>query len=115
MAITDAERHRLHTELDEKIGEEDAAISMAHLPPSGWSDVVRTRDLDQLEARMNARFERLEARMDAKFDVVDVRFGASDDKFSGAIERALREQTNRYLVGSVALLSIFTALQALLS
>jgi hypothetical protein len=53
--------------------EEDAAVLMSHLPPSGWSDVVRTSDLDLrlavVESRVDAvdaRFETLEARVDAR-------------------------------------------------
>lgn len=70
---------------------------ISHLPPSGWSDVVRTRDLDQLEARMNA-----------KFDVLRSEFNAS-------LDRALREQANRFFLGMLAMFSLFTTLQALLA
>jgi hypothetical protein len=48
-------------------------VLMSHLPPSGWSDVVRTSDLDLrlavVESRfdaVDARFETLEARVDAR-------------------------------------------------
>jgi len=81
MTISDAERHRLHTRLDQVLGEEDAAVLISHLPPSGWSDVARHRDLDELEHRITARVESLEARMDARFAAVDARFAAVDARF----------------------------------
>ena len=97
MSITDAQRHKLHTELDQVLGEEDAAVLISHLPPSGWSDVVRTRDLDQLEARIDAEFQVMRS------------------EFHASLDRALREQTNRFFLGMGAMLSIFTAVQALLT
>ena len=111
MTISDAQRHKLHTRLDQVLGEEDAAVLISHLPPSGWSDVVRTRDLDQLEARMDARF----VAIDARFAAMDSRFDTMDARFQGALERALREQTNRFFLGMLALFSLFTTLQALLA
>jgi hypothetical protein len=98
MTITDAERHRLHTRLDQVLGEEDAAVLISHLPPSGWSDVARTRDLDQLEARMNSRFA-----------IVDERFNTMEARFDATLERVLREQTHRFLAFSCAIATIAVA------
>jgi hypothetical protein len=90
VAITDAERHRLHTKLDEVLGEEDAAVLISHLPPSGWSDVARTRDLDLLEARIDQRFDAIDKRFEAtdkRFDAIDKRFDAFDKRFDAFEER----------------------------
>ena len=90
MAITDSERHRLHTKLDQVLGEEDAAVLISHLPPSGWSDVARTRDLDQLELRIDARFEAVDHRFEAvdrRFDAVDHRFDAMEARFDAVDAR----------------------------
>jgi hypothetical protein len=97
MAITDAERHRLHTKLDQVLGEEDAAVLISHLPPSGWSDVARTRDLEHLADRTEERFATMEARFDA------------------ALERGLREQNNRFLLAMGAMLTVATTAQAILT
>ena len=154
MAITDAERHRLHTKLDQVLGEEDAAVLISHLPPSGWSDVVRTRDLNQIEARINDRFERLEERMDGRFSLIEARFerleermdsrfallearmddrdermdgrfgefeertegrfATTDKGIEAAIERAMRQQTNRFVVFlGVAVTAVITMQQIL--
>jgi hypothetical protein len=102
MAITDAERHRLHIKLDEVLGEEDAAVLISHLPPSGWSDVARTHDLDQLEARINTQFA-----------VVDERFRTMEARFDASLERALRQQTHRFLAGTGALVAIVATVQGI--
>ena len=57
MLIDEQERHRLHERLDEVLGPEEAVTLMRHLPPVGWSDVARRSDLDQLETRLESRFD----------------------------------------------------------
>lgn len=75
MAITEASRHQLHTRLKEVLGPEEATVLMEHLPPVGWADVATRRDLDGLEARMDAGFaagkqdlEILDSRLEARFE-----------------------------------------------
>jgi hypothetical protein len=86
MPVTEAERHRLHLALDGALGETDAAVLMSHLPPSGWSDVARRQDLDELEARVTTRFEHSEARWDERFTHfearMDERFARMDERFA---------------------------------
>lgn len=114
MANPDAQRHRLHTKLDQVLGEEDAAVLISHLPPSGWSDVARTRDLDVFEARVDARFAVVDTRFDSLEAVLAARFDASDARSDARLERAMREQLARVLVGMAGLLTIFGTVQALL-
>ena len=104
MTITDAERHRLHSKLDQVLGEEDAAVLISHLPPSGWSDVARIRDLEQLQEHTDLRF----AIVDQRFDTLEARFDAT-------LERGLREQHTRFLVTMGALLTVFSAVQAVVT
>ena len=104
MSITDAQRHKLHTKLDHVLGEEDAAVLISHLPPSGWSDVVRTRDLDQLEASSRRQVRR--GRPPVRGHGVEVR------SFTRA---GAGEQTNRFFLGMGAMLSLLAAVQALLA
>ena len=37
---------------------------MELLPPVGWADVARQRDLDHLEQRLGVRFDGIEMRLD---------------------------------------------------
>ena len=58
MAITEESRHQLYTRLESVLGPQEATVLMEHLPPIGWADVATKRDLEIVEARMEARFER---------------------------------------------------------
>ena len=60
MAVSDAARNRLYNTIRENFGPEDADTMMELLPPVGWSDVARQRDLDRIEAKV----DRLEAKLD---------------------------------------------------
>lgn len=134
MAITDAERHRLHTKLDEVLGEDDAAVLISHLPPSGWSDVARTRDLEHLETRLGGRIDRLEAQMehrialleerfnvvderfnrvDERFNRVDERFGTMEARFDASLQRTLRTETNRFLAATAAIVTVIATMQGI--
>lgn len=56
---------------------------MEHLPPSGWSDVARTNDIDRVEVRMTDRFDRI----DARFERIEARFERIDDRLDRIDER----------------------------
>ena len=42
----------MHLELKKKLGDDVADTLMEHLPPSGWEDVVRVRDLTPLKMQI---------------------------------------------------------------
>ena len=105
MAITEEARNHLYNTLREKLGAEDAAAMMELLPPIGWADVARQRDVERLEQEMSRRF----SEIDRRFDDLPRIFATKDD---------LRAQTNRYigwmLVGNatlVAAVSVITSLR----
>ena len=54
---------------------------MEHLPPSGWSDVARTRDIDMIRQEM----QNLEARTDARLDMIDLQLAQLSKRVSYAI------------------------------
>ncbi|MCU1486286.1 MAG: hypothetical protein JWN67_3032 [Actinomycetia bacterium] len=90
MAITEEARFQLFEKLRKALGAEEAATLMEHLPPVGWGDVARQRDVDRLEVAMRSEVDRLEGTMHATFATkVD-------------LELALRQQTNRYIGWMVA-------------
>ena len=55
MAVDERARNRLFNTLREAHGEEDAATMMELLPPVGWSDVARQRDLEVLATKDDLR------------------------------------------------------------
>jgi hypothetical protein len=57
---------------------------------------------------MDARFDAMDARFDARFDAMDARFDAR-------LERALREETVRFMVGTSVILTLFLTVQQLLA
>jgi hypothetical protein len=63
MAVTDHARNQLYNRLREALGDEDAATMMDLLPPAGWADVARQRDLDELRRSMDLRFDSIEQRL----------------------------------------------------
>lgn len=71
MAISEESRHHLYQRLEQVLGPAEATVLMEHLPPVGWADVATKRDLDVLENRMEARFDRVEDR----FADMDRRWG----------------------------------------
>ena len=54
---------------------------MEHLPPSGWSDVARTRDIDMIRQEM----QNLEVRTDARLDMIDLQLAQLSKRVSYAI------------------------------
>ena len=64
MAISEAQRFELHLGLQKVLGDDMANTLMEHLPPSGWSDVVRVDQLAEVERRINIRIDILQHRME---------------------------------------------------
>ena len=93
MAMTEEQRHELYTRLEEVLGMGPATTLMEGMPPVGWADVATKRDLEHVETRIDL--------MEARFDA--------------ALERALRLQSNRFLLGNAAMLSALLAVQELLT
>ena len=85
MAISEAQRFELHLGLQKVLGDAMANTLMEHLPPSGWSDVVRVDQLAEVERRLNIRIDMLEHRMDG----FDRRMDAFDSRLKFAISGGL--------------------------
>ncbi len=85
MAISEAQRFELHLGHQKVLGDDMANTLMEHLPPSGWSDVVRVDQLAQVERRINIRIDMLEHRMDG----FDRRMEAFDSRLKFAISGGL--------------------------
>jgi hypothetical protein len=88
---------------------------MELLPPVGWADVARQRDLDHLAARLELRFDAIDQRfdgLDQRFDGLDQRFDGLDQRF--ATRDDLHEQTTRFIGWMVASNATLVATVALI-
>ncbi len=65
MAITEQQRFEMNLELRKHLGDDVANTLMEHLPPSGWSDVVRLKDFEALERRLDLRIDGLEEKVNS--------------------------------------------------
>jgi len=94
MPSSEAERFTLHQTLRGLMPEAVADTLMSHLPPTGWSDIARTADIDAQNLRfdridqkfveIDARFDRIDARLDhidARLDRIDTRLDRIDARF----------------------------------
>ena len=52
MTITESRRFVLHRTLRDQFGASVADTLMEHLPPTGWGDVARQGDIEQLRSDM---------------------------------------------------------------
>ena len=57
MAVDEQARHRLYNRVVEVLGEEEAGILMAHLPPGGYPNLATKQDLLELERRLSAELK----------------------------------------------------------
>ena len=98
MSVSEYERHHLFTWFEEHMGPERAATMMNLVPPVGWADVATRRDLAELEARLDARFDTVDARfetMGARFDAIDRRLDVEIDAKLAAMAGQLRSDLLR--------------------
>jgi hypothetical protein len=58
MAVDERRRLQLADAAKRSLGDDAGITLMELLPPVGWADVATKRDLDALELRLEARFER---------------------------------------------------------
>jgi hypothetical protein len=68
MVLDERSRHELFLRLEQVLGPEPAQTLMEHLPPLGWADVATKHDLEQLERRIDLRFEALEHKFMAALE-----------------------------------------------
>jgi hypothetical protein len=59
MSISEAKRFDRQVGLRSHLGDNVANILMEHLPPSGWSDFARTRDIEFIDKRIGMLEKRL--------------------------------------------------------
>ncbi len=90
MTVDESQRRELYASLETAIGTRPAATLMAHLPPVGWADVATKHDLQELERRLDLRFDAVELRfaaVDTRFEAVERRFESIDTRFESVDKR----------------------------
>jgi hypothetical protein len=73
MSVSDHHRAQLTNWFEEHMGAELGDAMMRTVAPMGWAEMATRRDLQSLEARLDARIDLLEQRLDARIDRVEVR------------------------------------------
>ena len=61
--MTEADRFKMHLGLRNTLGDDVADTLMEHLPPNGWGDVARLRDIERVEDTMKEGFQSIRASM----------------------------------------------------
>jgi hypothetical protein len=115
--------------LEEVLGSEEGATLMEHLPPVGWADVAKKRDIEALRDSTKRDIEALRDRniADVRHDIVGVKRDVADVKneigalravvatredragLRADIERELRGLTWRFITVLIAAVSIVIA------
>ena len=71
MAVDERARHELFLRVERELGPEAAETLMEMLPPVGWADVATKQDLVLLKADVQTGFQQLEERMNLRFEVLE--------------------------------------------
>ena len=104
MATDEAARHELFSRLEATLGLEAAGTLMAYLPPVGWADVATKRDLDQLELRLDQRFDQRFELMEQRFDQLDQRFELSEQRILATVRADMAAQTRTMLFAMIGVM-----------
>lgn len=67
---------------------------MELLPPVGWADVATKRDLDQLEERMDLRFDKVDMRIEASASKLRAELAESGRRMQGVLLTAILASTS---------------------
>lgn len=63
MSVSEARRLEMYVAFQQLLGDDVADTVMEHLPPSGWNDLVRMRDVIEMEKRLDGRLDSLNGRI----------------------------------------------------
>lgn len=59
MSVNETQRFEMYLEFRKLLGDDVTNTLMEHLPPEGWGDIARSRDLDRLSDRITHVDQRL--------------------------------------------------------
>ena len=90
MTISEDQRFRMHLELRKVLGDEVGNTVMEHLPPLGWGDVARSKDIshlsdriDYVEQSLSARIDNVEQSLSARINNVSARIDHVEQRLKG--------------------------------
>ena len=63
MSVSETQRLEMYLELRKVLGDDVADTLIEHLPPSGWGDVARVKDLNHVEHVLGTRISHVEQRL----------------------------------------------------
>lgn len=86
MTVDEQQRFEMHVGLRRASGDDVAATVMEHLPPSGRSDVARTRDIEHLRDHFDTTISTTQTRFDSQFVRVDDRFAQIDRRLDSIVK-----------------------------
>ena len=112
VSITEEQRNHLIRALERELGTKEAASLMELIPRVPWHEIATKRDLDDLEARLVARFDARFAGTDASIARLDARFDVSEARTEALIASAINRLTFRLLAAMATMIAIFGAIAA---
>ena len=85
MAVTEGQRHDLHTYFQETMGRDRADVMMDLLPPVGWGDVATKQDLDHAVVLLKKDVGALEKELGASVVRLEKDLGALEHKLTAEL------------------------------
>lgn len=73
MSVSETQRLEMYLELRKVLGDNVADTLIEHLPPSGWGDVARVKDLDHVEQRLFDHISHIEKELTGRITHVEQR------------------------------------------
>ncbi len=86
--VSEEDRHDMANSLEQHLGRRTAMTLLQHLPPVGWGDVATVRDIEALEARVDAKLAVLQASMQRWFIATLLTFIGTMITLTGVIAAA---------------------------
>jgi len=108
VTINEARRFEMHHGLRNALGDDVAGVLMDHLPPGGWADVARARDIQQLQVRFDATLSNTQNHMDLRFENLETHTQSLETRIDSRLGAIV---TGLWTVGTIfagAFIGLFT-------
>lgn len=89
MSVSEARRLEMYVAFQQVLGDEVADTVMEHLPPSGWNDLVRLRDVLEIDKRLDGRLNEVEKRLNGRLDEMEKRLDGRIASLNGRVTLAI--------------------------